>query len=254
MIDVHCHILPNVDDGAENIQASMAMAREAVRQGITTIIATPHHKNNQYENPKPQILTKVTELNQALANEKIPLTVLPGQEIRISGEVLEDYQNQEILSLAHSNYFLIELPTGHVPRYTEKLLYDLQMEGLVPIIAHPERNQELVQSPDLLYQFVKKGALTQITAASVCGAFGKKIKQFSLQLIEANLTHFVASDAHNLVNRTFMMQQAYQQIESKYGIDAVYMFRENAELLVDGERVFKEMPERIKKKKIFGLF
>ncbi|WP_147534477.1 tyrosine-protein phosphatase [Bacillus marasmi] len=254
MIDVHCHILPNVDDGAQTIEESIAMGRAAVEQGITSIIATPHHKNNQYENTKPQILAAVAELNQAFQAEGIQLEILPGQEIRIFGEILEDYQRQEILSLANSNYMLIELPTGQVPRYTEKLLYDLQMEGLVPIIAHPERNQELVQRPDLLYQFVKKGALTQVTAASVCGAFGKKIKHFSHQLIEANLTHFIASDAHNLAGRTFMMRKAFKEIQAKYGMDTVYLFQENAELLVEGSRVYKEMPERIKKKKIFGIF
>ncbi len=178
----------------------------------------------------------------------------PGQEIRISGEFLEDYQKQEILTLATSNYFLIELPSGHVPRYTEKLLYDLQLEGFVPIIAHPERNQELIKNPELLYQFVEKGALTQVTAASVCGAFGKQIRDYSHQLIEANLTHFIASDAHNLVNRSFKLNEAFQIIQLKYGNDMEYLFRENAELLATGNRVMKEMPVRVKRKKLFGIF
>lgn len=254
MIDIHCHILPGLDDVAKSIEESLEMANAAVKQGIRTVIATPHHKNNTYENPKPVILEKVAELNHALQLANTPLTVLPGQEIRIYGEVVEDVQKHEILSLANSNYFLIELPSGHVPRYTERLLYDLQLEGMIPIIAHPERNQELIENPDLLYQFVKKGALTQITAGSVCGKFGKKIKGFSQQLIESNLTHFIASDAHNLVNRTNMLAEAFKQIKSRYGNDMVYMFKENAELLVTGKTVFKDMPVRIKRKKVFGIF
>jgi protein-tyrosine phosphatase len=254
MIDIHCHILPGVDDGAKDIEASIDMALAAVKQGIHTIIATPHHKNNTYENPKPFVVEQTAELNEVLTSENIPLTILPGQEVRIYGEVLEDYQKHEIMTLAESGYLLIELPSGHVPRYTEIMIYNLQMEGLKPVIAHPERNQEIIENPDLLYQFVKKGALTQITAASVCGAFGKKIKLFSEKLIEANLTHFIASDAHNLTNRSFMLKDAYAVIDSKFGTDTVYLFQENAELLVNGNSVYKDMPQRIKKKKFLGIF
>lgn len=254
MIDLHCHILPGIDDGAKDMKESLDMANAAVKQGIHTIIATPHHKNNAYENPKLLILEKVAQLNQAIELANIPLMILPGQEIRIYGELLEDYQNQEVLPLMESKYFLIELPSGHVPRYTERLLYDLQMEGFVPIIAHPERNQEIIENPEFLYQFVKKGALTQITAASVCGAFGKKIKLFSEKLIEANLTHFIASDAHNLTNRSFMLKEAYAVIQSKYGNDTVYLFKENTELLAIGNSIYKEMPQQIKKKKFLGIF
>ncbi|MFE8701762.1 tyrosine-protein phosphatase [Cytobacillus sp. FJAT-54145] len=255
MIDIHCHILSGLDDGSKDLNESLDLARAAVHEGIKTIIATPHHKNGRYENNKQTILQKVDELNQTLISEGIPLTILPGQEPRIYGEVLEDYEKGEILTLNNANQFLfIELPSGHVPRYTEKLLFDIQMSGLTPIIVHPERNQELIEQPDLLYQFVKKGALTQITASSIAGSFGKKIKKFSLQLIDANLTHFVSSDAHNLSKRSFKMAEAYEEIEKKYGVDYAYMFKENAELVVQGKNVYKEIPTRIKTKKILGIF
>ena len=199
MIDIHCHILPGIDDGAKTMEDSLAMAAQAVQQGITKIIATPHHKNGKYENRKQDILPKVAELNKVLKEKGIPLDILPGQEPRIYGELVEDYQKGEIVTLNDGNqYVFLELPSAHVPRYTGKLLYDIQSEGLTPIIVHPERNQELIQNPDLLYEFVKNGTLTQVTAASMAGDFGKKIKKFSHQLIEANLTHFIASDAHNI--------------------------------------------------------
>lgn len=255
MIDIHSHILPGIDDGAGNLQDSIDMARLAVQEGIHTIIATPHHHNGKYENPKQLILNKVEELNAALQRESIPLQMLPGQEPRIYGEILEDYQQGEILTLNQTGQFLfVELPSNHVPRYTEKLLFDLQMNGLTPIIVHPERNQELIEQPDLLYHLVKKGALTQVTASSIAGFFGKNIKKFSLQLIEANLTHFVASDAHNVSNRTFKMVEAFDGIEKKYGVDMVYLFTENAELLVQGKNIYKEVPERVKRKKFLGIF
>ncbi|WP_141431107.1 tyrosine-protein phosphatase [Bacillus sp. 03113] len=254
MIDIHCHILPGVDDGPETKEESIQMAKEAVKSGIRTIIATPHHRNSRFDNLKQEIKEKVSELNGVLMNEQIPLLILPGQENRIYGELLEDYEKDEILPLSESQYLFIELPSDHVPGYTERLLYDIQLRGLIPIIVHPERNREIMERPEILYQFVKKGTLTQVTAASICGYFGKQIKHFSNQLIEANLTHFIASDAHNITTRSFKLAEAYDNIESNYGVDVVYLFTENAELLVSNQNIYKEIPNMIKKKKFFGIF
>ena len=254
MIDIHSHILPGIDDGAQTIDDSIKMAKAAVNEGITTIIATPHHKNNQFTNLKSSILTKVNDLNTVLKQENIPLTVLPGQEVRIYGEVLEDYYKEEILTLNHTKYLFIEFPSSSVPRYAERLLYELQTEGIIPIIVHPERNKELQEKPELLYQLVKNGALTQVTASSVAGYFGKNVKKFSEQLIEHNLTHFIASDAHNIHNRSFKVVDALGIIEENFGMDYIYLFKENAELLVEDKNVIKEIPERIQRKKFLGIF
>jgi protein-tyrosine phosphatase len=254
MIDLHCHILPGVDDGAQSLSDSLMMARKAVEQGIKKLVASPHHLNNAYENPKSLILDRVKELNEVLRVEQIDLEIVPGQEVRIHGEMLQGYERGEILPVNHTPYILVEFPSNHVPRYTEKLFYDLQMNGLIPVIVHPERNQEIIERSDILYQLVKKGAVTQVTAASLCGDFGKKIRNFSLQLVENNLTHFVASDAHNITNRGFKMSEAFSVIEKKYGNDIVFMFKENASLLIEGKHVYKEDPTHIKRKKLFNLF
>lgn len=254
MIDIHSHILPGIDDGAQTIEDSIKMAKAAVNEGITTIIATPHHKNNQFTNLKSSILTKVNDLNTVLKQENIPLSVLPGQEVRIYGEVLEDYYKEEILTLNHTKYLFIEFPSSSVPRYAERLLYELQTEGIIPIIVHPERNKELQEKPELLYQLVKNGALTQVTASSVAGYFGKNVKKFSEQLIEHNLTHFIASDAHNTHNRSFKVVEALDMIEENFGVDYIYLFKENAELLIADNNIIKEIPERIQRKKFLGIF
>jgi protein-tyrosine phosphatase len=254
VIDLHCHILPGVDDGAQSLSDSINMARKAVEQGVHTIVATPHHMNNRYENPKHLIIDRVEELNKKLIEENIDLKILSGQEVRIHGELIEGYKVGEILPLNHTSYLLVEFPSNHVPRYSEKLFYDLQMNGLTPVIVHPERNQEIIESPEILYQLVKKGALTQVTAGSIIGDFGKKIKNFSLQLFEANLTHFIASDAHNINGRSFKMRDAFGIIEKKYGTDIAYMFEENAALAISGKHVYKEDPERIKRKRLFHIF
>lgn len=255
LIDIHCHILPGIDDGAADFTESLLMAQKAQEEGIKKIIATPHHQNGKYNNFKEDIIQKASELNDYLKSEQVKLEILPGQETRIYGEMVEDFDKGEILTLANiSSYVFIELPSGHVPRYTEQLLFDLQMKGLTPVIVHPERNSELIEQPDKLYKMVKNGAATQITAASFVGYFGKKIQKFTADLIEANLTHFLASDAHNTTNRTFKMEEALETVKQQYGTDLLFMLLDNAEAIVEGQDIFREIPERVKKKKFFGLF
>ncbi|MEH7239556.1 tyrosine-protein phosphatase [Bacillus sp. JJ1562] len=255
MIDIHCHILPCLDDGAKDLDETISMAKKAAEEGITKIIATPHYKKREFENSKEKILQAVENINKEISQHKIPLTILPGQEPRIYGEILQDYNKGEILSLNNGGkYLFVEFPSGHVPRYSEQLLFDIQLNGLTPVIVHPERNSEIMENPDLLYNFVKNGACTQITSSSVTGHFGKKIKKFTMQLVESNLTHFVASDSHNLSSRPFRMREAYGELVKEYDVGVEYFFKENSELLVEGKTIVKDTPEKIKKKKLFGIF
>lgn len=255
MIDIHCHILPGVDDGAKDRELALEMARKAVSEGITTIYATPHHRNGSFENTKSSILLEVAELNVSLEAAKVPLNILPGQESRIFGEMVEAYTDDELLSLNDERkYILVEFPSNHVPRYTNKLFFDLQQQGVTPIVVHPERNAEIIENSEILYKLVKGGALTQVTAASVTGHFGKKIQKFSLDLINHNLTHFLASDAHNTTNRTFLLREAYEFVEKECGSFYRYYLQENPELLVKNQYVSVEPPERIKRKKFLGIF
>nr|WP_318539449.1 CpsB/CapC family capsule biosynthesis tyrosine phosphatase [Terribacillus saccharophilus] len=255
MIDIHCHILQGVDDGARTIEDSLEMAREAVGQGIHTIVATPHHRNNQFDNLGMDILARVDELNRILQGANIPLNILPGQEIRIYGELAEGISSKEILPVnIDTPYILVELPTSTVPNYTNKLLYDIQVNGFTPIIVHPERNSELLTKPEKLYELVKSGVLTQVTAASLVGKFGKKIKSFSHEIVQANLTHFIASDAHNINSRGFMMRDALKELEESYGIDLIYNYQQNAELMVTGQTIVGDVPEKIVRKRFLGIF
>ncbi|MFG6147454.1 tyrosine-protein phosphatase [Halobacillus sp. B23F22_1] len=256
MIDIHSHILPAVDDGAQSIEESLEMAKAAVEDGIHTIIATPHHQNGKYTNVKDNILNRTAELNRNLEISQIPLTVLPGQETRIHGDMIEGLRADEILPLTNQgNYVFVEFPSDAVPRYAKQLLFDIQLEGYQPIIVHPERNRQIIQHPSLLFDMVSKGAYTQITAASLTGRFGKNIKKFTHQLIEANLTHLIASDAHNTTSRGFCLTDAYDVLKENYGTSMVYLFAENAEYVVNGEVLAADSPQPIKKKKkILGIF
>ncbi|MEH7125730.1 CpsB/CapC family capsule biosynthesis tyrosine phosphatase [Bacillus sp. JJ1773] len=254
MIDIHCHILPGIDDGAKDLIESIGMAKHAASKGITAIFATPHHKNGRHFNKANRILAKVNKLNSKLVKEKIPVKIFPGQEPRIYGELLEGYKAGKILTLNNQHkYLLIELPDTHVPAYAERLLFNIQLEGIIPIIVHPERNVQIRENPDILHQLVKNGSATQITASSLLGHKGKQLRKFSIQLINHHLTHFIASDSHRLSRNSFKLNEAFEEISGKIGDDYVNLFQENANLLMEGKGINKQEPNKIKMNRWFNF-
>ncbi|KHE71554.1 CpsB/CapC family capsule biosynthesis tyrosine phosphatase, partial [Halobacillus sp. BBL2006] len=120
--------------------------------------------------------------------------------------------------------------------------------------VHPERNEQLIKEPDLLYEFVSNGAFTQLTAGSICGHYGKEFKKFSYELMDANLVHLISCDAHNTTKRGFCLTEAYAEVRKEYGLDMVYLLSENAEAVVEGEMIDSLVPEKVKRSKLFGLF
>lgn len=230
------------------------MAKKAVEAGITHIFATPHHLNEKYANVKIEIIDRVVKLNESLQQNNIPLTIHLGQEVRIHRDIFTSLGKKEILTLDNKGtYLLLELPSGRVPTYTQEVIYELLLKGITPIIVHPERNKELIENHTLLFELVKEGALTQLTSGSIIGNFGKGIQSFSKKIIEHNLAHFIATDAHNIGSRGFTLQQAYETITKVYGIERTFHFKENAEQLLKGQSPTVEKPVPFKKK-IFGIF
>ncbi|MFS0892091.1 tyrosine-protein phosphatase [Peribacillus frigoritolerans] len=254
MIDIHCHILPGVDDGSADMKESMNMAKKAVEAGITHLFATPHHLNEKYVNAKRDIIERAVRLNGSLKQNNIPLTIHLGQEVRIHRDIFTSLEKEEILTLNdNGTYLLLELPSGKVPTYTQEVIYELLLKGITPIIVHPERNKELIANHKLLFELVQEGALTQITSGSIIGNFGKSIQSFSKKIIEHNLAHFIATDAHNIGSRGFTLQQAYETITKAYGIQSAFYFKENAEQLLKDQSLIIETPLPFKKK-ILGIF
>ncbi|MFE4704825.1 tyrosine-protein phosphatase [Peribacillus simplex] len=254
MIDIHCHILPGVDDGSADMNESMYMARKAVEAGITHIFATPHHLNEKYVNVKDDIINGAVRLNESLQQNNIPITIHLGQEVRIHRDIFTSLEKEEILTLDDNcTYLLLELPSGRVPIYTQEVIYELLLKGITPIIVHPERNKELNENHKLLFELVQEGALTQLTSGSIIGSFGKSIQSFSKKIIEHNLAHFIATDAHNTGSRGFTLQQAYETITKAHGIDRTFYFKENAEHLLKDQSPDVDKPVPFKKK-ILGIF
>ncbi|WP_274364322.1 tyrosine-protein phosphatase [Paenibacillus thermotolerans] len=245
MIDIHCHILPGLDDGAGNEQEALDMARHAVDQGIRTIIATPHHADGFYHNDSYFVHHAVRSLNATLQTAGIPLTVLAGQEIRMYSKFVEDYLEGRLVPLSGSQYVLIEISQHQLAEPIFDLFYEMQVMGLTPVIAHPERNAAFVKKPDLLFDLVERGALCQLTAHSITGYFGKKLQKLSFRLCKQNLIHFVASDAHHAASRGFQLKEAYEMIRDSLGNQYSNYYIHNAECLVANRSIEKMQPVRL---------
>ena len=254
MLDLHCHILPGIDDGAEDIDASLAMAEKAISQGITHILCTPHHNNGKYVNPKEFVIHQVTNLQAELDKRNLPLTLFEGQEVRITGDLLEEIEQNRILFTDVANtYLLIEFPTMDVPAYTEQLLFDLRARGHVPIIVHPERNAKFREDPNRLIPFLEMGCLAQLTAPSYVGIFGKSIQKTAKEMVEHRLVQMVASDAHGVHKRNFYLKEAFEAIEKDFGRDYVNQMEQVAKDVLNGDATEVTLYTEIRKKK-FGLF
>lgn len=254
MIDLHCHILPGIDDGAQAMEDSIVMAEKAISQGITHLLCTPHHNNGRYENPANKVIPLVSSLQEELNRCGLELTVYEGQEVRITGTLMEDIQRGDILFTDLSNkYILIEFPTADIPIFSEQLFFELMSNGHIPVIVHPERNSKFREDPNRLLPFLEMGVLTQLTAPSYIGIFGKEIQKTAKTMLEHNMLYMMASDAHNLKHRSFYMKEAYEQIQKDFGIERVNQMQQVAKDLLNGDDVSPLDFQEIRKKR-FGLF
>lgn len=218
MIDLHSHILPGVDDGAQDLDEAVAMCRQAHRDGCQALVATPHLRHEQWWNgDRGKLEGRFQQLCAAVGDE---IELHLGGEIAVSSEScreLEELPHGDLLTLAGSRYLLLELPYhGYGPEPVE-LVHELVVDGWFPIIAHPERIPWLVEEARLIDRLVEHGATLQLTAKCVTGDYGKHLKQVSCDLLDRGLVHFVASDAHNLRLRSPGLHAAFKTVEKTWG-------------------------------------
>ncbi|WP_020008249.1 tyrosine-protein phosphatase [Salinicoccus albus] len=244
MIDIHNHLLIGVDDGPQSEQEAIDLLKQAKNNGITDIITTPHHYGGDYVNPKSKIMANMDKLTDIIEQHQLDINVYPGQEIRINGDLVKELETGVNLSLNQTKYVLIEFSFTEVANYTERLFFDLQMQGYMPVIAHPERIRPITKDPNQLYHLVEKGAIAQITAGSVAGALGEGLQQQSLEMIRHNHIHFVGSDAHHATMRPFMLKEAYEVIERELGTDYVAYLQKNAEAILHDKEVTVKAPKQ----------
>lgn len=220
MIDLHCHILPGIDDGSPDIELSLAMARRAVEDGITVTACTPHIMPGYYNNAGPAIRTHVKALQAALDKNAIPLKLTTGADVHLVTDLVSGLKSGRILSLADSRYFLFEPPHNIAPPRMLDSIFDVMSAGYVPIITHPERLRWIEEQYDVMGQAVHNGAWIQLTAASVTGKFGKRAQYWSDRMLDEGLVHILATDAHNMRTRSPVLSEAVEAVSRRLGDDA----------------------------------
>jgi protein-tyrosine phosphatase len=220
MIDIHSHILPGLDDGARDMDEAIRMCSIAVEDGITQIVATPHHLNEAFYNLKNTVADAVASLNEALRKHNVDVTVLPGSDVHLGTNLFDELMAERIMTINNSGKFiLLELPSFFVPQHVREQIFRLKLIGVTSIITHPERNKTAMEEPDFLYDLVLAGALFQITAGSITGDFGGAVEGRARLLIDSGMAHMVATDAHNSSSRPPRLSRAFKILSDIVGPD-----------------------------------
>jgi protein-tyrosine phosphatase len=216
-IDIHCHIMPGVDDGAKNLETSLEMLRIASGNNIKHIILTPHHKPMHHNVSYEHNLTYTRGLQEAALKAGIEVKLYPGNEVYYSDETFSDLEEGRVRTLADSKYCLVEFHPTNSYRAIHNAVYQVQAAGFFPVIAHVERYSEVVSHPAYVEDLVEMGGYIQINASSVMGKYGFGISHFTKKLLKKDLVHFVATDAHDTKSRAPVLSECRNYISRKYG-------------------------------------
>jgi protein-tyrosine phosphatase len=254
MVDLHCHILPGLDDGAKTIEDSLAMAEEAIQDGITHLVATPH-ASNDYRFDFVKVRAARDELQARVQGR---LTLATGCDFHLDHENLTQLKIESSpFCINQKDYLLVEFNEFSIPPAMDQTLHDLQLMGLRPVITHPERNGILRAQPDRLRTWVRQGCFVQVTAGSLSGVFGPGAREDAWTWIKQGLVHFVSSDGHNIGRRPVKLRFAFDAIAGDLGREvAQALLEENPRAAFEGEPLpyIPETPaatERNKKKRFF---
>lgn len=196
MIDIHSHIIPNVDDGARSVEETFNILKEAQEAGFTDVILTSHFLLNYYETNAQELIFWKEKLQEVLKKQGTKINLHSGMEIYITNQMEELLENKKILTLANSRYMLIELPLATNVKYFDYVVYYLEAKGIKPIIAHPERYKCVQKDPDIVEEYIEKGCLIQCNYGSIVNLYGREAEKTIKTLLKKNQVHFLGSDVH----------------------------------------------------------
>ena len=223
MIDLHCHLLPGIDDGARDMPMALELAKASVANGITHAVVTPHIYAGRWDNRLSNLDPVFKAYQQALSTAGIPLEIYLGGEVHLLPDAftLMDAQDLPFVGVWRGyKVVLLELPDSHIPVGVNKAIDMFVRSGYLPMIAHPERNKDVMRNVRRLEPLLKAGCLVQLTAASIVGKFGKPAHKTALQLLDNGWATVVATDAHNLAHRPPIMAEARHALDELYGAEA----------------------------------
>jgi protein-tyrosine phosphatase len=240
MVDLHCHILPGLDDGARTMEDSLAMAEDAIGDGITHVVATPH-ASSEYSFDFGRVRAAVEELNAKLAGR---LTLASGCDFHLNHEnLLMLRKDARPFCINQKDYLLVEFNEFSIPPALDQTLHELRLAEIRPIITHPERNGILRTHPERLRKWIDQGCYVQVTAGSLAGVFGAGPQQYAWSWLAKGLVHFVSSDAHNTERRPLKLKFAYEAIAARMGEErARFLVMENPLAAFEG-RALPYVPE-----------
>ncbi|MDU4892209.1 MAG: CpsB/CapC family capsule biosynthesis tyrosine phosphatase [Clostridium sp.] len=259
MNDFHSHIICGVDDGAKTEEMSLEMLKIAAGSGTRRIVVTPHYIKGRFQVPRKEINEKVEKLKELVKEREIPLEIYGGQEVYYSENILQYYLEGEIGTIEGSRYMLVELPMkGFNSEEVINNFYELQLKGIVVILAHPERYMEFIKKPSLINRFLQEGFLFQLNTGSISGEFGKEVKKIAELFLKNNVYSVIGSDAHRATSRNTDMIPGIEEIE-RLKPGATEKFNRNVEKILNNEEVINrgrriEEPKGLKglMNKIFG--
>jgi len=256
MVDLHCHILPGLDDGPSTLEESLAMAETAIADGITHVVATPHC-SEKFLFDFANVRKVRDELHRQIGSR---LTIATGCDFHLNPENLSALrENASAYCINQHDYLLVEFNEISIPPAIDQTLHEMQLSGLRLIVTHPERNAILRVRPERLRDWVKRGCYGQITGGALTGVFGSVAQQISLHWIREGLIHFVASDAHNTRSRPLRLRPAYDVVRKQCGEKkARALFIENPLAAFEGQDLPQvpevEEPAQGRKRKRFFFF
>ena len=256
MIDIHCHILPDVDDGASGLEQSLEMARIAQADGIDMIVATPHAFNGLYVNAVRTILDQCERLNEALERASIEIELLSGAEVHFCPGMASKVRQGAIQTINGSGrYILLEFPLHAMPPHYKDDIFELKLADVTPIIAHPERNAFFNFHPEALLELVEMGCLVQITAASILGGMGRGPAESARKMLKTRMAHIIASDAHSPDKRPPVLSPAVDAAAKILGSreEALRMVLDRPSAILRGETVEVPPPATWPKKRWFSF-
>lgn len=217
MIDIHSHIIPNVDDGARSVEETFNILKEAQEAGFTDVILTSHFLLNYYETNAQELIFWKEKLQEVLKKQGTKINLHSGMEIYITNQMEELLENKKILTLANSRYMLIELPLATNVKYFDYVVYYLEAKGIKPIIAHPERYKCVQKDPDIVEEYIEKGCLIQCNYGSIVNLYGREAEKTIKTLLKKNQVHFLGSDVHRKNGTYLIILDAIKKIRKIIG-------------------------------------
>ena len=222
MIDLHCHLLPDIDDGSSCWEESLDMVRMAYQDSIRAIVATPHWILGTNWQPETQLVRDmVGEMNHRIEQAGIDFKVYPGMEVGITAAMADLVLKDRVLTLAEGDLLLLEVPFHSLPLGIVEIIGELKSIGKQAVLAHPERNRELQQKPKKIMEYVEAGAMVQVTAGSLAGEFGQNARRCSLDFAKLGALDFVSTDAHSVRYRKPLISEGLSVLEKAMGTEKV---------------------------------